>query len=100
MVRYECDSCHDFKAAGEEWILGLAAENIGAVSARREIALEPEWDDETATHPLAVHLCSVECQERYMAALFGNPAKPRASVAPIAKRTRSARAQRTRKRAS
>jgi hypothetical protein len=104
MLRYECDSCHALKKAREEWILGLAAENIGAVSARREIAFEPEWDLDRATHPLAVHFCSMECKDKYLRSLFGNNVARRdRDVVPIPKdtSTRSACAhQRTRKRAS
>jgi hypothetical protein len=102
MLRYECDTCHDLRERGEEWILGLAAENIGAVSARREIAFEPEWDDERATHPLAVHFCSVECKDKYLISLFGNNVAgvTTAATVPREASTRSARAQqRTRKRA-
>ena len=104
MLRYECDTCHRLKVGRDEWILGLAAENIGAVSARREIAFEPEWLPERATHPLAVHFCSVECKDKYLKSLFGNNlARTERDLAPIPKdaSTRSARAhQRTRKRAS
>lgn len=104
MLRYECDTCHRFKAGREEWILGLAGENIGAVSARREIAFEPEWDAVRATHPLAVHFCCVECKDKYLKSLFGNNVtRTDRTAVPIPKEasTRSARAhQRTRKRAS
>jgi hypothetical protein len=102
MLRYECDSCHLLKESGEEWILGLAAENIGAVSARREIAFEPEWDDGTATHPLAVHFCSVECKDNYIKSLFGNTVAVATAAVPIPREasTRGARGQqRPRKRA-
>ena len=102
MLRYECDGCQRLKAEREEWILGLAAENIGAVSARREIAFEPEWDSERATHPLAVHFCSMECKDKYLKSLFGNIRSSSRTAVPIPKdtSTRSARAhQRTRKRA-
>ena len=102
MLRYECDGCHRFKQGREEWILGLAAENIGAVSARREIAFEPEWDSVRATHPLAVHFCSIECKDKYLRSLFGNVGRASRAVVPIPKETstRSARAHsRTRKRA-
>jgi hypothetical protein len=104
MLRYECDTCHGLKEGKEEWILGLAGENIGAVSARREISFEPEWNRDVANHPLAVHFCSVECKDQYLQSMFGNNVGRSArSVLPIPKEasTRSARAhQRTaRKRA-
>jgi hypothetical protein len=104
MLRYECDTCHGLKIRGEEWILGSAAENIGAVSARREISFEPEWDEERACHALAVHFCSFECKDKYLKSMFGNDVtRTRRTVVPIPKdaSTRSARAhRRTRKRAS
>jgi hypothetical protein len=76
MVRYECDFCHGLKEAGEVWMLGFAAENIGAVSARREVTILPAWDETRAVDYLAVHFCSEECRRDYMAELFGEePAK-------------------------
>jgi len=71
MVRYECDSCHALKQANEVWILGFAAENIGAVTARREVTIVPAWDEAKAVDYLAVHFCSDECRRKYMADLFG-----------------------------
>ncbi len=102
MLRFECDTCQTLKERGQEWILGLAAENIGAVSARREIVFEPEWDERRACHPLAVHFCCVECKDDYLKAMFGeNVAAERTTVVPIPASTRSARAaKRTKKRAS
>ena len=103
MLRYECDTCHGLKIRGEEWVLGMAAENIGAVSARREISFEPEWDEEAAIHPLAVHFCCIECKDKYLKSMFGNNVARtdrRAIAIPKDASTRSARAhQRTRKRA-
>jgi hypothetical protein len=70
MVRYECDSCHALKRAGEVWILGFAAENIGAVTARREVTIVSAWDETRAVDYLAVHFCSDECRRKYMTHLF------------------------------
>ena len=95
MLCYECDTCHGVKVRGEEWILGLAAENIGAVSARREITFEPEWNEERACHALAVHFCSFECKDKYLQSMFGNNvARTNRTAVPIPKDTsaRSARA--------
>ncbi len=104
MIRFECDTCHRLKSGDkEEWILGFAAENIGAVSARREISFDPQWDSARALHPLAVHFCSVECKDKYLKALFGDDiAVDPATVVPLPKRVsaRSTRAaKRTRRRA-
>jgi hypothetical protein len=76
MVRYECDLCHALKQEGETWILGFAAEIVGAVTARREVTIVPAWDETSAVDYLAVHFCSDECRRKYMAHLFGEkPAK-------------------------
>lgn len=70
MIRFVCDSCARTKRAGQEWLLGLAAESVGARSARREINILSIWADEQAVHPLAVHFCSERCKDRYVKKLF------------------------------
>ena len=50
--------------------MGVAAEAVGVTSARREVTIQSEWDSATAVHPLAVHFCSIECKDEYMARLF------------------------------
>lgn len=72
MVRLQCDGCGKIKEANEPWILGLAAENIGITSARREISIAAVWDRAAAVDPLAVHFCSDECRAQYTSALFGD----------------------------
>ena len=70
MVKFACDWCRTLKQPDESWILGFAAENLGVTAARREVTILNEWDRERAVHPFAVHFCSVEHKDRYMAALF------------------------------
>ena len=70
MIQYVCDTCSAVKGAGEVWLVGLAAEAVGVTSARREVTVQSEWDSATAVHPLAVHFCSVQCKDEYMARLF------------------------------
>src|SRR6266487_544731 len=70
MVLFGCDWCQTVKQQDELWILGLAAESVGVTAARREITILSAWDDARACHPLAVHFCSVEHKDNYMAALF------------------------------
>jgi hypothetical protein len=70
VIRFDCDWCRITKAADEIWILGLAAEAVGVTAARREITILPAWKRDTAVHPLAVHFCSEECKDNYMAQLF------------------------------
>ncbi|HEV7219381.1 MAG TPA: hypothetical protein VGN39_10935, partial [Terriglobales bacterium] len=73
------------KDPAEVWILGLAAEAVGAASARREVTILSTWDRPNAVHPLAVHFCSSDCKEDYLARLFGPEAD---AAATIAKRAR------------
>ena len=70
MLQYVCDWCGRVRKSGEVWVLGLAAEQIGVVSARREINILSGWNDNTAVHPLAVHFCSEPCKDKYMTELF------------------------------
>src|SRR5688572_17469066 len=80
MLQYVCDWCKQVKQPGEEWLLGFAAENIGVVSARREITVASSWNDAQAVHPLAVHFCAEDHKERYVAALFGGQTPEAATV--------------------
>lgn len=73
MLRFQCDSCGKLKEANETWILGLAAQNIGFTSARREISIASAWDRAVAVDPLAVHFCSDRCRADYMNMLFAQP---------------------------
>ncbi len=91
MLRYQCDNCARLKEANEVWLLGFAAENIGAVSARREFSMEPAWDDDKAVRWLAVHFCSDECRRGFGEKLFGADVKPvmeRVEVIPQQGKTR------------
>jgi hypothetical protein len=70
MIQYVCDTCSAVKGEGEVWLVGLAAEAVGVTSARREVNIQSDWDRTSAVHPLAVHFCSMECKDEYMARLF------------------------------
>ena len=70
MIAFICDTCGKLKKPEQEWILGMAAESVGAVSARREVNILSSWAETQAVHPLAVHFCSERCKERYMNKLF------------------------------
>jgi len=71
MIHFACDSCRRVKVLTEIWLLGLAAETVGVVAARREVTILPIWDRDQAVHRLAVHFCSEECKDKYVAKLFG-----------------------------
>jgi hypothetical protein len=70
MVLFACDWCKAIKQAGDVWVLGLAAESIGLTAAVREITILSTWDDARACDRLAVHFCSLEHKDKYMAELF------------------------------
>jgi hypothetical protein len=70
MLEYVCDTCHRRKKAGQNWILGLAAQSTGTYTERREIKILPTWNNARAVDPLAVHFCCERCQQKYMNWLF------------------------------
>jgi len=70
MIAFVCDTCGKTKKPEQEWILGLAAENVGLVSARREVNILSRWAEAQAVHPLAVHFCTERCKDKYMRKLF------------------------------
>jgi hypothetical protein len=80
MIQFVCDTCSAVKEPSEAWVVGLAAEAVGAVSGRREVTILSTWDRTNSIHPLAVHFCSIQCQEEYMTRLFG----PDSALAPAA----------------
>ena len=44
MIRFVCDACSGVKEPSEAWIVGIAAESVGAVSASREVTILSSWD--------------------------------------------------------
>jgi len=80
MIQYVCDSCGAVKEASDVWVLGLAAQALGAASARREVTILSAWDRPSAVYPLAVHFCSVECKDDYVGRLFTPEAIPNATL--------------------
>ena len=70
MVTFICETCGRVKKPEQQWILGSAAESLGAVSARREVNILSAWSDAQAVHPLAVHFCSERCKDKYLNKLF------------------------------
>ncbi len=70
MLQFVCDYCASVRQPNDTWINGLAVENVGTRAARREVVIDPAWRYERAVLPLAVHFCSVECKDNYLAELF------------------------------
>jgi hypothetical protein len=71
MIQFVCDSCGNLKRGQDVWILGIAAEMVGIMSARQEVAISTSWDTDRAVTRLAVHFCSEQCKNDYMKKLFG-----------------------------
>jgi hypothetical protein len=71
MIQFACDSCRKIKTLNQVWLAGLAGEALGLTAARREVSILPVWDNEQAVNRLAVHFCSEQCKDRYVAKLFG-----------------------------
>lgn len=91
MLQYVCDNCETVKGQGESWILGFAAERLGARAARREVTIAPAWDENRAVQWFAVHFCSVECKDIYLQRLFGEAPEGTTDVVKskvISKKTR------------
>jgi hypothetical protein len=71
MIQFVCDSCGNVKRGQDVWILGIAAEMVGVMSARQEVAISTSWNTDRAVTRLAVHFCSEQCKNDYMKKLFG-----------------------------
>ncbi len=82
LLTFVCDWCKRPKAPGQRWILGFAAERMGAAGVQREISIASAWSERSADHPLAVHFCCEAHKQAYIMALFEqNPAQqPRRRV--------------------
>jgi hypothetical protein len=64
MIQVVCETCGKVKPVGDFWILGLT-------SANGEIDIFSGWFElEELAHPLAVHFCSIECKDKYIAKAF------------------------------
>jgi len=44
MIAFLCETCGKLKKPEQNWILGMAAESLGAVSERREINILSAWE--------------------------------------------------------
>jgi hypothetical protein len=77
LLEYTCEWCRRTKKDGERWILGLAAEKVGAMAARREITILAEWSERWASHNLAVHFCCGKHKESFVLAMFEGARVPR-----------------------
>lgn len=74
MVEIKCDNCDAVKRpndegrnTGPEWIIGwdLVSESPNAV--QRSIRFLDHWDQRRVAEFGAIHFCSIECREQYIA---------------------------------
>ena len=80
MRTYACDWCRRSRNPGESWLLGFAAERIGATGVQREISMAGRWSSVAAAHPLAVHFCCAAHRNAYVEALFSEETEAVRSV--------------------
>ena len=70
MVRINCDHCGAEKPAklpaNIEWIQGYDLETETPKSLQRSIRLLDHWDDRRVLEFGAIHLCSLQCRDKYM----------------------------------
>jgi hypothetical protein len=71
MVKIICDNCGAQRPEklepGVEWILGYDLQLVGPNALQRSIRFLERWDDRRALEIGAVHLCSLQCKDEYMA---------------------------------
>ena len=73
MIRITCDTCGIVKSPRQQdWILGydLGVDTPQTVS--RSISFFDRWDDAQVLQRGAIHLCSPECKQNYVAAYSTN----------------------------
>jgi hypothetical protein len=63
MIQVVCETCGKVKCVGDVWTLGL-------ISATGEVSILSAWSEVQAVNPLAVHFCSEECKDKYIAKTF------------------------------
>jgi len=73
MVNVICDTCGAVKPQKEagkedgfEWILGYDLQVQSPKSLQRSIRFLDHWDDRRILELGAIHLCSLECRDKYV----------------------------------
>jgi len=69
MVTISCDGCGEEKPEGKttEWILGYDLQVEAPNAVQRSIRFLDRWDDRRVLELGAIHLCSQECRDKYVA---------------------------------
>lgn len=73
MVEIHCETCDAVKRPNEEtrngpeWILGWDILTESPQAVQRSIRLLDHWDGRRVAEFAAVHFCSIECKDKYLA---------------------------------
>ena len=67
MVKVICDTCDVERNRGEEWVLGYDIESVSPNGVRRAITFLDRWDSRRMDELGAIHFCSLECKDKYLA---------------------------------
>ena len=67
MVKVICDTCDVERNSGEEWVLGYDIESVSPNGVRRAITFLDRWDSRRMDELGAIHFCSLECKDKYLA---------------------------------
>jgi hypothetical protein len=73
-TEFFCKTCGKRKGDAECWLLGF--EGSAKPAMKYTINLRVKWDEQRAREPNAVHFCSAECQNKYVAASYGDDTWP------------------------
>jgi hypothetical protein len=69
-MEFFCKTCGKRKGDSDGWLLGL--EGSGKPVMKYTFNLLTKWDEQRACAPNAVHFCSAECQNKYVAKNYGD----------------------------
>ena len=69
MVQIICDTCEAVRDQDERepWILGYDIETRSTSGVSRSVRFLDRWDERRLTEIGAIHFCSVECKDKYLA---------------------------------
>ena len=69
MVTIKCDNCSATKSQDRRsapWILGYDIETESPSAVSHSVRFLDRWDDARILELGAIHLCSLECREKYL----------------------------------
>jgi len=69
MIRITCDTCGKVKHGGQpQWIMGYDLQFSNTRAVGRSLSFFDHWEDSRVLERGAVHFCSPDCKEAYIAA--------------------------------